>query len=83
MNQLNEINNDEMNHLNFQLRSLMKIENQNFLILIFIKDKIINLKMEINKYLSFEQIHYIEEIQMMIIYIDINVKIYDIDVKKF
>ena len=72
-----------MNHLNFQLRSLMKIENQNFLLLIFIKDKIINLKMEINKYLSFEQIHYIEEIQMMIIYIDINVKIYDIDVKKF
>ena len=55
MNQLNEINNDEMNHLNFQLRSLMKIENQNFLILIFIKDKIINLKMEINKYLSFDR----------------------------
>lgn len=83
MNQLNEINNDEMNHLNFQLRSLMKIENQNFLILIFIKDKIINLKMEINKYLSFEQIHYIEEIQMMIINVDINIKIHDINVKKF
>ena len=83
MNQLNEINNDEMNHLNFQLRSLMKIENQNFLILIFIKDKIINLKMEINKYLSFEQIHYIEEIQMMIIKVDINIKIHDINVKKF
>ena len=83
MNQLNEINNDEMNHLNFQLRSLMKIENQNFLILIFIKDKIINVKMEINKYLSFEQIHYIEEIQMMIINVDINIKIHDINVKKF
>ena len=83
MNQLNEINNDEMNHLNFQLRSLMKIENQNFLILIFIKDKIINLKMEINKYLSFEQIHYIEEIQMMIINVDIYIKIHDINVKKF
>ena len=83
MNQLNEINNDEMNHLNSQLRSLMKIENQNFLILIFIKDKIINLKMEINKYLSFEQIHYIEEIQMMIINVDINIKIHDINVKKF
>ena len=83
MNQLNEINNDEMNHLNFQLRSLMKIENQNFQILIFIKDKIINLKMEINKYLSFEQIHYIEEIQMMIINVDINIKIHDINVKKF
>ena len=83
MNQLNEINNDEMNHLNFQLRSLMKIENQNFLILIFIKDKIRNLKMEINKYLSFEQIHYIEEIQMMIINVDINIKIHDINVKKF